>query len=132
MIRPRLACRRTAKPSYGGHGEPALATARALISGRTPQTQQESLSEPHYPAEVWSDSPRGHGSRTCDVLGIRGTPVVREVKTTVDLQSHLAIRTKAERLRNSRTTQPHLVEQYKQGCPRARLIYALFVRAAER
>jgi hypothetical protein len=38
----------------------------------------------------------------------------REVKTKVDLQSHISIRSKGVRLRSSRSTEAHLLEQYQQ------------------
>ncbi|MGH2596150.1 MAG: hypothetical protein ACRDH7_09325 [Actinomycetota bacterium] len=38
----------------------------------------------------------------------------REVKAKVDLQSHVSIRSKGERLRSSRTPEAHLLEQYRQ------------------
>jgi hypothetical protein len=38
----------------------------------------------------------------------------REVKTKVDLQSHISIRSKGMRLRSSRSTEAHLLEQYQQ------------------
>jgi hypothetical protein len=38
----------------------------------------------------------------------------REVKTKVDLQSHISIRSKGERLRSSRSTEAHLLEQHQQ------------------
>jgi hypothetical protein len=38
----------------------------------------------------------------------------REVKTKVDLQSHIVIRRKGERLRGSRGTEAHLLERYQQ------------------
>lgn len=38
----------------------------------------------------------------------------REVKTKVDLQSHISIRSKGERLRSSRTTEARLLERYRQ------------------
>jgi hypothetical protein len=38
----------------------------------------------------------------------------REVKTKVDLQSHKSIFSKGERLRSSRATEAHLLEQYQQ------------------
>lgn len=38
----------------------------------------------------------------------------REVKTKVDLQSHISIRSKGVRLRSSRSTEAHILEQYQQ------------------
>lgn len=38
----------------------------------------------------------------------------REVKTKVDLQSHIAIRSRGERLRSSRATEGHLLERYQE------------------
>lgn len=50
----------------------------------------------------------------------------REVKTKVDLESHIRIRSKGERLRSSRATEARLLEQYQQLDDELQILEAAF------